>query len=105
MIQIVSNAIKYTPENGHVSITADSDDNYVWIRIQDSGIGIPEEEISNIFEPFYRGSTSKRFPQGMGLGLSIAQDLIHAHKGHITVESVPGAGSTFTLWLPCNTQL
>ena len=63
-------------------------------------MGIPPEELSQIFEPFYRGSTSKRFPQGMGLGLSIAQDLIQAHKGRITVESTPGAGSTFTLWLP-----
>ena len=97
---IVSNAIKYTPENGHVSITADSDHKFVWIRVRDTGSGIPVEEISHIFEPFYRGSTSHRFPQGMGLGLSIAQDLIQAHKGHITVESSPGEGSTFTLWLP-----
>jgi two-component system sensor histidine kinase BaeS len=101
---IVSNAIKYTPENGNVSVTADSDNKHVWIRVQDTGKGIPEEELSSIFEPFYRGSTSQRFPQGMGLGLSIAKDLIQAHKGTITVESTPGIGSIFTLWLPRNTQ-
>lgn len=102
---IVSNAIKYTPENGQVSITANSNSKYVWIHVKDTGKGIPPEEISQIFEPFYRGSTSQRFPQGMGLGLSIAQDLIQAHKGHITVESTPGVGSTFTLWLPRSTRV
>jgi signal transduction histidine kinase len=97
---IVSNAIKYTSENGRVSVTANSDKKNIWIRVRDTGIGIPNEEIPHIFEPFYRGSTSRRFPQGMGLGLSIAQDLLQAHKGQITVESQPGLGSTFTLWLP-----
>ena len=102
---IVSNAIKYTSENGSVNISANSDKENIWIRVQDTGSGIPDEEIPQIFEPFYRGSTSRRFPQGMGLGLSIAQDLIQAHKGHITVESHPGAGSIFTLWLPRDTRL
>jgi two-component system sensor histidine kinase BaeS len=97
---VVSNAIKYTPEKGTVSVTAGNDDKQVWIRVSDTGIGIPEEEITQIFEPFYRGATTHRFPQGMGLGLSIAQDLVQAHKGHITVESKPGEGSSFTLWLP-----
>ncbi|MDF1512218.1 MAG: ATP-binding protein [Anaerolineae bacterium] len=99
---IVSNAIKYTPEEGAVHITADSDRKYVWIRVADTGSGIPPEEIAQIFEPFYRGSTSHRFPQGMGLGLSIARDLIQAHRGYITVESTPGKGSVFTLWIPRN---
>lgn len=99
---IVSNAIKYTPEYGHVSISAGADQHHVWISVNDTGQGIPNEEISQIFEPFYRGSTSQRFPQGMGLGLSIAQDLVKAHKGQITVESEPGSGSTFTLWIPRN---
>jgi two-component system sensor histidine kinase BaeS len=101
---IVSNAIKYTPENGLVRISAGIDNPFVWIRVQDTGNGIPAEEIPHIFEPFYRGSTSNRFPQGMGLGLSIAQDLLQAHKGRITVESTPGEGSIFTLWLPRNPQ-
>ncbi len=70
------------------------------IRVRDTGVGIPPEEQERIFEPFYRGPSSRRFPQGMGLGLSIARDLIAAHGGHIDVESESGEGSTFTLWLP-----
>jgi signal transduction histidine kinase len=102
---IVSNAIKYTGNNGTITIKTGSDSQFVWIEVKDTGEGIPEEEQSQIFEPFYRGSTSRRFPQGMGLGLSIAQDLIQAHKGHITLHSRIGEGSSFTIWLPRNTNL
>ncbi|MFN2286615.1 MAG: sensor histidine kinase [Anaerolineae bacterium] len=97
---IISNAIKYTPPDGEVTVSAGTEETEVWIRVQDTGVGIPPEEQSRIFEPFYRGTTGRRFPQGMGLGLSIARDLLAAHGGHIDVESTPGAGSTFTLWLP-----
>jgi signal transduction histidine kinase len=97
---LVTNAVKYTPPSGEVQVTAEADDGYVRIRDKDTGVGIPEEEQGRIFDPFYRGSTSRRFPQGMGLGLSIAQDLAQAHGGWIEVESEPGKGSTFTLWLP-----
>jgi signal transduction histidine kinase len=97
---LVTNAVKYTPPSGEVQVIAEADDGYVRIRVKDTGVGIPEEEQGRIFDPFYRGSTSRRFPQGMGLGLSIAQDLAQAHGGWIEVESEPGKGSTFTLWLP-----
>lgn len=97
---VISNAVKYTPAGGEIVIEAGSDSGTVWIRARDTGVGIPREEQTRIFEPFYRGATGRRFPQGMGLGLSIARDLLAAHGGHIEVESMPGAGSTFTLWLP-----
>ncbi len=97
---VVSNAVKYTPPGGEVTISAGTEEAEVWIRVRDTGVGIPPEEQARIFEPFYRGSTSRRFPQGMGLGLSIARDLLVAHGGRIEVESTPGVGSTFTLWLP-----
>ncbi len=97
---IVSNAIKYTPSGGKVSVSVGADPEWVWMRVHDSGIGIPPEVQPRIFEPFYRGPASRRFPQGMGLGLSIARDLVSAHGGHIEVESEAGQGSTFTLWLP-----
>jgi signal transduction histidine kinase len=58
------------------------------------------EEQEKIFLPFYRGSQGKRIKQGMGLGLSIAKDLVKAHGGRISVESKPGTGSQFTVWLP-----
>ncbi|HOT92482.1 MAG TPA: HAMP domain-containing sensor histidine kinase [Anaerolineae bacterium] len=97
---VVSNAVKYTPSGGEVAISAGTDEGGVWIRVQDTGVGIPPEEQARIFEPFYRGPSSRRFPQGMGLGLSIARDLVVAHGGRIEVESTPGVGSAFTLWLP-----
>ncbi|MBN2003746.1 MAG: HAMP domain-containing histidine kinase [Anaerolineae bacterium] len=97
---MVSNAVKYTPSGGEVIISAGVENEQVWIRVKDTGVGIPEEIQGRIFEPFYRGPISRRFPQGMGLGLSIARDLVTAHSGRIEVQSEPGKGSTFTLWLP-----
>lgn len=97
---VVSNAIKYTAPGGNVSIAAGKTAEEVWIRVQDTGIGIPPEVQARIFEPFYRGPESRRFPQGMGLGLSIARDLVTAHGGRIEVESEPDKGSTFAIWLP-----
>ena len=97
---IVSNAIKYTPSGGRVLLSAGVDGSEVWLRVRDTGPGIAPEEQERVFTPFYRGSTGKRFPQGMGLGLSIARDIVAAHGGRIAVESSPGAGSTFTIYLP-----
>jgi signal transduction histidine kinase len=70
-----------------------------WIRVEDNGPGIPASEHEKIFTPFYRGSTARRFSDGMGLGLSIANDVILAHGGQLTIESAPGQGSKFTIWL------
>jgi signal transduction histidine kinase len=97
---IVSNAIKYTPEGGSVAGTAGTTDDAVWINVQDTGPGIAPEEQARIFMPFYRSAANSRFPQGMGLGLSIARDLVTAHGGHISLKSAPGHGSAFTLWIP-----
>jgi len=97
---VVSNAIKYTPPGGEVGLSAGLNGAEAWIRVRDSGPGITLEEQKRIFVPFYRGPTGRRFPQGMGLGLSIARDLVAAHGGRIEVQSTPGVGSTFTIWLP-----
>jgi two-component system sensor histidine kinase BaeS len=97
---VLSNAIKYTLPGGEVETSAGIENNQVWIRVRDTGPGIPPEEQGLVFTPFYRGAAGRRFPQGMGLGLSIARDLIVAHSGHIEVESASGEGSTFTIWLP-----
>jgi two-component system sensor histidine kinase BaeS len=96
---LVSNAVKFTPSGGEVDVSAGAEAGGVWVRVRDSGPGIPLEEQTQVFTPFYRGSVGRRFPQGMGLGLSIAHDLIEAHGGRITLESVPGQGSTFTVHL------
>ena len=72
----------------------------MFIIVSDTGIGVAPSEQDRIFEPFYRSSRDKRFPQGMGLGLSIARDLVLAHGGRLEVESAPGEGSRFTILLP-----
>jgi signal transduction histidine kinase len=97
---LINNAIKFTPSSGTVSVNAGVQDYEVRIRINDTGLGIPLEEQTNIFTPFYRGRSENRFPQGMGLGLSIARDLIVAHQGRLEFTSIHGEGSSFTIWLP-----
>jgi signal transduction histidine kinase len=99
MGNLLSNAVKYTPA-GTVSVEAGVHEGAVAIVVADTGIGIAPAEQARIFEPFYRSRRDKRFPQGMGLGLSIARDLVVAHGGRIEVESQPGAGSRFTVLLP-----
>jgi len=97
---VVNNAIKFTSRGGAVAVEAGQQDGEVWIRVQDNGLGIPVDEQPKVFTPFYRGRSDNRFPQGMGLGLSIARDLIKAHQGRLDFSSVPGEGSSFTIWLP-----
>jgi len=97
---LLSNAVKYTSPGGAVSVSAGTSSAEIWIRVSDTGLGISPEEQARIFTPFYRGSQARRFPQGMGLGLTIAHDLASAHGGRLEVESTPGQGSRFTLWLP-----
>lgn len=97
---LTSNAIKYTPSGGEVTVAAGMAQAGVWIKVSDNGPGISASELENIFTPFYRGAQGGRTSPGMGLGLSIARDLIIAHEGRLEVESQPGIGSQFTLWLP-----
>jgi two-component system sensor histidine kinase BaeS len=97
---VVSNAVKFTPPGGEVAVSAGVEAGEVRICVRDSGPGIPPEEQARVFTPFYRGSVGRRFSQGMGLGLSIARDLVDAHGGRITLESIPGQGSAFTVHLP-----
>ncbi len=97
---ILSNAIKFTPEPGQVRVSAGSSEQDVWIQVNDTGPGIQPEEQERIFEPFYRSQQQRRFPQGLGVGLTLARDLMRAHGGDIELLSTPGAGSTFTIRLP-----
>lgn len=97
---LIDNAIKYTPPGGRITIDANKTNAELFIRISDTGVGIPSEEQEKIFNPFFRGDQGKRIKQGMGLGLSIANDLAIAHNGRIEVTSVLHQGSNFTLWLP-----
>ncbi|MCL5994456.1 MAG: HAMP domain-containing histidine kinase [Chloroflexi bacterium] len=101
---LLHNAIQYTPPGGKIIVSAgvqeDTAGTIVWVRVSDSGPGMTPEEQQHVFEPFFRGNSLSCSPQGMGLGLTIARDLVTAHGGHLTLESAPGAGSSFTIRLP-----
>jgi PAS domain S-box-containing protein len=98
---LVSNAIKYSPQGGTITIGGEVDNGYVTISVRDEGIGIPETEQEHIFERFYRvdGPMSRK-TKGTGLGLYLAKAVIEAHGGNIRVKSKPGAGSTFYFTIP-----
>jgi signal transduction histidine kinase len=97
---LVNNAIKYTPPDGTIAIGAGVENRQVWIRISDTGLGIAPEEQAHIFTPFYRSRANGDQSSGMGLGLGIAHDLVVAQGGRLEVQSSPGHGSHFTIWLP-----
>jgi two-component system sensor histidine kinase BaeS len=100
MGNLLSNAIRYTPAGGHISVRAGQKDASLWIEVSDTGIGIPLEEQNKVFDPFFRSSAHTRFPQGMGLGLPIAREIVTAHGGNLTVSSTVGEGTTFRIVLP-----
>ena len=98
---LVENAIKYTPMNGRVVIRTVSQPNYLIFAIEDSGIGIPPEDLAHLFEKFYRGKQREaRAQPGSGLGLAIVRSIAENHRGRVWVESVVGKGSTFYLQIP-----
>ncbi|HEY8285189.1 MAG TPA: HAMP domain-containing sensor histidine kinase [Chloroflexota bacterium] len=101
VINLVDNAIAYTPEGGHVHVGLSSSDERVSLTVRDNGMGIEADQIPHIFERFYRGVEARhQHHQGTGLGLAIAQSAAIAHQGHIEVTSVVGQGSVFTFVLP-----
>ena len=101
LINIISNALKYTDKNGFVKITAKNSDDYIVIKIEDSGKGISKEDLPFVFERFYRADKSRnRLTGGSGIGLTITKAIVDAHNGKIEVESTLGKGTTFTVFLP-----
>lgn len=101
LINLISNALKFTDEGGKVLVTLKKDTNNAIIEIEDTGIGIKKEDIDHIFERLYRGDKSRnRKTGGAGIGLTIVKEIIEAHKGTISVESEMGKGSIFTITIP-----
>ena len=98
---LVSNAIKFTPRDGHVSVRLTAHPDLIRIEVSDTGIGIPDQERERLFERFFRAQSAlEREIQGTGLGLYISKAIVDAHDGRIGVNSTPGEGTTFIVELP-----
>ena len=98
---LVENAIKYNRENGWIHVSLNADYKYFYIKVEDSGIGIPAADQDHIFERFYRVDKShSREIGGTGLGLAIARNAVIVHRGSIKVHSIEGEGTTFTVRIP-----
>ena len=100
IINLISNSIKYMPESGDIIINASCEDGNVLVRVSDTGIGIPEKDIQNVFLRFYRVSGSASSFSGSGIGLFISSEIIKAHHGQIWAESKLGKGSVFSFSIP-----
>ena len=95
---LLDNAVKYTPPGGQVFVEVRSEGSRGLLRVRDSGVGIPSDELPHIWERLFRGDES-RAERGLGLGLSLVKAIVEAHGGTVTVQSELGRGSTFTVAL------
>ncbi|MBR1658913.1 MAG: diguanylate cyclase, partial [Oscillospiraceae bacterium] len=101
LINMISNAIKYTHDGGRIRMTAGVGDGSVWCSVKDNGVGIPKEDVGRVFERFYRVDKARsRESGGTGLGLSIAYEIVERHGGDIRVQSQKNKGTTITVTLP-----
>ena len=100
VLNLLANAIKHTAAGGRVSVLCGTQDDRVAIQVIDTGEGIPADKLEEIFDPFVQIGTTSTRRDGTGLGLAISRDLARSMCGDLLVESSPGRGSTFTLWLP-----
>ncbi len=103
---LVSNALRYTVENGQIELSAEPDGDQLLLAVSDNGSGIPQNELENIFERFYRVD-SARYPtdKASGLGLAIAASIVEAHGGRISATSRPGSGTKVMIWLPLKADM
>jgi PAS domain S-box-containing protein len=100
LLNLLTNAIKFTPEGGTITVEVEEAEEHLRISVRDTGMGIPESEQTHIFDPFVQGDGTGG---GVGLGLAISRDLATAMKGRLTVDSAEGEGATFTITLPTGT--
>jgi signal transduction histidine kinase len=96
---LIGNAIRYTESGGHIAMSARSDRAEVVLSVSDAGIGISGEDLGRIFDPFFRGTNSRR-EQGFGLGLTTVKNIVEGHGWRIQVASQVGKGTTFTVRIP-----
>jgi signal transduction histidine kinase len=106
LINLVSNAVKFTRSGGRISVECEASDDEVHFDVSDTGEGVPESKLASIFEPFVQVKTGfTREHDGVGLGLAISRDLARMMHGDLTVKSTVGKGSRFTLSLPRHAPL
>jgi signal transduction histidine kinase len=101
VVNLIDNALKYTPPGGKVSVCAEARNNDVLIRVQDNGMGISADDLPRIWDRLYRSDKS-RSQRGLGLGLSLVKAVTEAHRGRVAVTSEVAGGSTFEVWLPAD---
>jgi PAS domain S-box-containing protein len=104
LTNLISNAIKFTPEKGSVTVQAQQQGEYLAVMVSDTGMGMPKEALPKIFDQFYRVHNPNQQIKGTGLGLSIVNKIVQAHRGRIEVESEVGKGTTFTIFLPLSSE-
>jgi two-component system phosphate regulon sensor histidine kinase PhoR len=101
LVNLLGNAVKYTPEGGRINFRVNITDRQIEISVEDSGVGIAEQELPKVFDKFFRSQDPRVQEQtGTGLGLALAQEVVRLHGGRITVESEINKGSTFSVLLP-----
>jgi signal transduction histidine kinase/CHASE2 domain-containing sensor protein len=101
LVNLVSNAVKYSPEGGEVVVQIEDDNNGATIKVRDPGLGMTPEQVENLFQKYYRTPEARaRGIKGTGLGLYLVKNLVDAHRGRIEVESAIGQGTTFSVWIP-----
>jgi signal transduction histidine kinase len=96
LTNLITNALRHTPAGGRIAVTATAESDRLRIDVEDTGSGIPPEELPRVFDRFAKGADS----QGSGLGLAIARNLVAAHRGEIAVRNRQGGGAIFTFTLP-----
>ena len=105
VINLLTNAIKYSPRAEQVFLTVEQKNNMVQVSVKDNGIGIPDKSLNKIFEKYYRVEEDSMHFQGMGIGLFVSYEIIQRHHGKLWAESEPGKGSTFSFTIPLNSSL
>jgi signal transduction histidine kinase len=107
VINLLSNAVKYTKAGGEITVTVDLNEieGFVTVKIKDSGVGIPPEDIEHVFDKFYRVQANNKYAKGTGLGLNLVQQIVETvHGGSVFVTSTVGEGSTFGFMLPLSKE-
>lgn len=100
VVNLMSNAVRYTPEGGSISVELRRDNGYASVSVADTGVGIAEKDLKKVFSRFWRADTARSNSGGLGIGLALVREVVDQHRGTVSVDSTLGAGSTFTLNLP-----